>query len=126
MNERIQLTDTTQDVVVKLSDGNPGCMNVCVKILRDSAKIDPQSAGPLFTLLTFDTLGIYGSRVWMLYKDVCKENLTDTLGVMRGFQLGIITAPQLNHAIDNYGDGLDVKDVVTQVRERLSEFACNS
>jgi len=95
---------------------------VCMQIMGKGAKIDPDAASPLLTLLSFDTLGIYGSRIWMLYKDVCKQDLTATLGMLRGWQLGFITKQQLIHAIDNYGDGLDVEAVLAQVRERLPDF----
>ncbi len=129
MSERIKATDTARDVFLKLSEEtpnggafNPGGLNVCMQIMEKGAKIDPDCPFPLLALLSFDTLGIYGSRIWMLYKDVCKQDLTATLGMLRGHQLGFITKQDLNHAIDNYGDGLDVEAVLEQVRERLPEF----
>ena len=122
MKEKIELTDTIEDVLIKLAEGNPGGLSVCLQIMKESAQIDPDCAFPLLPLLSFDTLRIYGSRIWMLYKDVCKQSLTDTLGVMRGHQLGFVTRQQLNHAIDNYGEGLDVEAVLGQVRERLPNF----
>ena len=122
MKNKCGLNDTVMDIFVKLSEGNPGALNVCMQILEDSPKIDPDCAHPLITLFTFDDLGIYGSRIWMLYKDVCNQDLKATLGVMRGHQLGYITEHQLNHAIDNRGDGLDVTDILSQVQEFLPNF----
>ena len=122
MKNKCGLNDTVMDIFVKLSEGNPGALNVCMQILEDSPKIDPDCAHPLITLFTFDDLGIYGSRIWMLYKDVCDQDLTSTLGVMRGHQLGYITEFQLNHSIDNRGKGLDVVEILGKVRERLPNF----
>jgi len=123
MNTRIELTDTGIDVILKLSEGNPGAVTVCMEVLKKGTEIDPDAfGGGLMQLLGFDTLGLYGSRIWMLYKDVCECDLVSTLGVMRAWQLGFITQSQLNWAIDNRGDGLDVEQVVNQVKERLPSF----
>jgi hypothetical protein len=69
-----------------------------------------------------DTHGVYGHRIWMLYKDVCGENIENMLAVLRACQLGIITDQTMNHAIDNYGDGLDVPAILGKVKEQLTEF----
>ena len=124
MKNRIKLADTGMDVVMKLSEGNPGALSVCMQVLEKGSKIDLDSASPIITLLTFDDLGIYGSRIWMLYKDVCHEDLTNMLGVLRGHQLGYVTEWQLNHAIDHRGNGLDVESVLSQVKEFLPNFGC--
>ena len=123
MRSKIGLNDTVQDTLIKLSEGNPGALSVCMQIMAKGSQIDPDAfGGGLLMLLSLDDLGIYGSRIWMLYKDVCGTDLTDTLGVLRGHQLGFITSGTLNHAIDNRGDGLDIEDVVSKVRERLPDF----
>lgn len=123
-NCRIKLTDSVQDAVIKLSDGNPGALRVCMEILQKGELIDPASAlGGFGALLTFDTFEIYGSKIWMLYKDVCKENLVMTLAVLRACQLGYISWDELSNAIDNYGDGIDVESLYNQVKERLTNFA---
>jgi len=123
MTERIDLQDTIIDVITKLSEGNPGALRVCMDILMQDATIDPDNAlsgiGPLLSL---DTHGIYGSRIWMLYKDVCGEDMVNTLGVLRGRQLGYISDAELNHAIDNRGNGVDVDAILDQVRECLPNF----
>ena len=41
MSERIQLTDSVMDIVIKMSDGNPGAVTVCMSLLTEAAKIDP-------------------------------------------------------------------------------------
>ena len=123
MKNKLGLEDSGMDVLYKLSEGNPGALTVCMEVLKKGAEIDPDAfGGGLLQLLVFDTLGIYGSRIWMLYKDVCESNLVSMLGVMRAWQLGFITQSQLNWAIDNRGDGLDVKQAVSQVKERLPSF----
>ena len=123
MNERIKLRDTVLDAIIKMSEDNPGAPRVCAEIIRDGGAIDPLAfGGGRLKLLSLDSLGIYGSRIWMLYKDVCGCDLTATLGMLRAHQLGFIKEEQLNHAIDNCGDGLDVNELVSKVKEQLGTF----
>lgn len=120
---RLTFNDTMQDALVKISEGNPGALTVCVEMLTRGAEIDPQAiGGGLISMLMLDELEIYGSRIWMLYKDVCGENLSKVFVMMRSHQLGFINKNQLIHAIDNYGDGIDLDDLCNKVTERLEEF----
>jgi hypothetical protein len=123
MSERIQLTDSTMDVVMKMSEGNPGAVTVIMSLFKDAAKIDPDNWMPgLGEVLSLDTLGIYGSKIWMFYKDVCSEDLVKMCAVIRSHQLGITSKDSFIHAIDNRGDGLDVDDLLNQVKTRLPAF----
>ncbi len=120
---RISLKDTGVTVIIKMCEGNLGAISVCRQLLSDTPKIDPDSfMGGVGIILSLDTLAIYGSRIWMLYKDVCGQNIHDTLAVLRGVQLGFISQATLNYAIDHYGEGISVKDLVKQVKERLPKF----
>jgi hypothetical protein len=120
---RIQLTDTAMSAAMKMSDGNPGALTVCAMMLKQGAQIDPDDfAGGLGNLLSMDTLGIYGPAIWMLYKDVCGEDLRATCALLRAWQLGFVSDVELRAAIDSYGDGIDVPGLVTQVEERLPRF----
>jgi len=123
VNERINdLSMTTQDVVLTLVEGNPGALRVCLEILADNTTDLDNSLGGFGVLLSLDTLHIYGSRIWMLYKDVCKQNISNVLAVLRGWQLGHLTRDVLNHAIDNMGDGIDLNAVMTEVQKELPNF----
>ena len=123
MNERITGNDTTESMLKKMSEGNPGGLRVCMDILTHTPKFDPTNAiGGIGPILLLDTLGIYGSRIWMLYKDVCGERLPYCLATIRGFQLGIVSKADLNYAIDNYGDGINVEEIAAKVCERIPEF----
>lgn len=78
---------------------------------------------PRWVLLQLDSCFIHGYRIWMLYKDVCRENTTTLVGVLRARELGIISISVLHHAIDNYGRGLDVQATLEEVREQLPDFS---
>ena len=120
---RIELTDTTMSIMMKMSDGNPGAVSVIMSILKEVKRIDPQSYdGAISTLMNLDSNEIYGSRVWMLYKDVCKENINRTIAMLRAVQMGIISKHVLDEAIDNYGRGVDLGALMAKVKEELPEF----
>jgi hypothetical protein len=121
--EKIGLQDTGMDVVTKLAEGNPGAVTVMMEILQQQDEIDPDIAGMgVLGLLLFDTLGIYGSRIWMLYKDVCDSDISQVLCLLRGWQLGYLSDTEVNSAIDNDGKGIDKKEVFAKVQKRLPRF----
>ena len=118
--------DSLIDVATKMGEGNPGALTVICQIINNGARIDPDSAlGGLGAVLSLDTHGIYGSRIWMLYKDVCGGNLPLMLAALRAVQLGYVPENVLNHAIDNRGAGLDLGEIKTRVAERLPGFSFN-
>lgn len=123
----IELDDTTASVTVKMAQGNPGAMQVILRIFQEGAAIDPDNAiGSIGTILHLDTFEIYSHRIWMLYKDVCKENLVNMISIVRAVQLGLITKDVMNHAIDNRGDGIDLDETLKKVQEKLPDFAKKS
>lgn len=124
-NERIKL-DMMADVIMVVSGGSPEAMSVCIEILKNGDKIDPDLfAGGLGSLLMLDTLGIYGSRLYMLWNDVCKRSVGRMIAVLRANQLGQLAgvdSKTLNHAIDNCGVGINLDAVVEAVKNRLPNF----
>lgn len=124
---RINFNMSIPEVLVAMCEGNPGALTVCIEAIKNAERIDPDSAfGGLGVIMFMDDLGVYGSRIWMLFKDVCKEDLTKMLAVIRARQLGLgVTAEMINVAIDNGGEGLDPDKCLSDVRQRLPAFASN-
>jgi hypothetical protein len=117
---------TVRDVIITMSGGNPGAMTACMELTKETPKIDPDAAmGGLGTLLSLDMLGIYDSRLYMLWNDVCNRNVADMLAVLRADQMGQlagVTATKINYAIDNRGKGLDLKEIMKAVQKELPRF----
>ena len=53
------------DGMVALADGNPGAVTIMAQLVRED---------PTFLQL-LDHLGIYGTDIWMLYKDECEGDM---------------------------------------------------
>jgi len=63
---------------------------VITHLFKYEAFIDPQSAlAPMWTILQLDDLGIYGERIWILYKYICEQNIINLVALMRSIQLGV-------------------------------------
>lgn len=123
-NPRIDLADNALSAFVKMSEGNPGALTVLMKLHQEGEKIDPDAAfGGFANILSLDTLDIYGSEIWQFYKDLCRQNLTDMIGLMRAVQLGFLRESELRTAITQGAPTAEwVAKHVNMVRERLPNF----
>ena len=123
---RLSKDGTLEDTITKLSEGNPGALHVCLESCTLSTTIDPDNLlGCHAPLETLDTFGIYGSRIWILYKYICGEDLVKFLAVLRGLQLGIVDAVKLRTLLDaeeHIVHNIDVNDILKKVQQRLPRF----
>lgn len=111
---------------MKMAEGNPGALNVCMSIFTEGALIDPDDImGGFGTLLTLDSFGIYGSKIWMIYQDICAGHLTTFIGLIRAVQLGIMPRAELLSALDADYASMEpsrVGEIMLLVKERLPKF----
>jgi hypothetical protein len=120
---RIELSDSLESAIMRMAESNPGAMVALGSIIATGARIDMDDAfGGFGSILSLDMMGVYGSRIWMLFKDVCGQDVPTTIAMIRSVQLGILSSEALNHAIDNYGKGVDIKGTCEKVKERLPNF----
>ena len=123
-NARITLEDSPMSAMVKMADGNPGAIIVLKKLFQEGADIDPDSfMGGFMKVLSLDTHKIYGYEIWQFYKDLCKQNLVDMIGMMRAVQLGKLCEEDLLKAIRHGAPSPEwVTEHVNKVREMLPAF----
>lgn len=119
--------DGIKEAVIKLADGNVGALTTCVKLALFTETCDPDAMmGPYTPLLSLDSLGIYGERIWLLYKDICGESCLNTLTILRAHQLGFLSTARLITAIDSCRTSnkkqLDPQKYLKKVQERLPKF----
>lgn len=72
MRKKITAGMSLIDVMVLMSEGNPGAVTVLAQIM------EKQGTAGYLTLLFMDDMNLRGSRIWLAYKDHCGENI-DTL-----------------------------------------------
>lgn len=115
-------------ILTKMSDGNPGAANVLIEMLKpESAEIDPDHfMGGLGKILSLDTLGIYGTDIYILHNDICDRNMIKMFAVLRAHQLGFIDGGLLKdacHRQDRSGKQMiDVDGLYKKVKEQLPNF----
>jgi len=125
--ERITLEMSVMDVMVTMSEGNPGALRVCFDLFKNGAAVDPEAWSPLAHLLDLDSMGIYGSKIWVLYKDVCGQNLVNMIALFRAYQLGQVEGVY-DHHIKMASEGVplskpfDFPAIVATVKNRLPSF----
>lgn len=127
LKERIALTDSTIQVVTKMSDGNPGAAITLMQMLKTGSTIDPDGfAGGLGFILLLDTYGIYGSDIYVLNNDICDSNMNKTCAVLRACQLGLFSSSTLKDACsrqDRSGKKMiPVDELYAKVKEQLPNF----
>lgn len=130
MNEqtRITLDDTMSSALVKMCEGNPGALIVLLQCVQQEPVIDPDSIlSPMGAVFALDSHGIYGAKIWILYKEVCGSNVPRMIGVLRAVQLGFLNERPLLDAVDEERrrGGAKLKNIgalLAQVKERLPKF----
>jgi hypothetical protein len=123
-NTRIELTDNVMDAAIKLSDGNPGAIAAIMKMMEHAPTIDPYSAfGAMGPLLSLDTHGIYGSEIWILWKNICGMDAVKAQTLFRSVQLGIMPERRLTDAARSGLSDFDFADLLEKVKTKLPNFA---
>jgi len=125
--DRINLNMSIMDIVLALSEGNPGALTVCLEGTQKYPSYDPDSAlAGLTPLLSLDTNRVYGPNIWVLYKDICGESYLRMFALFRATQLGLINCNVIKNAIaatNRYErHGLDLDKIVADVKNRLPRF----
>ena len=64
MREELDLNNSVLDILMTMSEGNPGAANVLMELMNN------YSAG-FMLILNLDDMNIRGPQIWVAYKDHC-------------------------------------------------------
>ncbi len=120
------LSLTQFDVIRILSEHNPGAITVLIDLIQATPVIDPDNLlGGLGNMLSLDTYGIYGSNIWIFYKDLCGGDIVNVITVLRAIQLGYFREQRLLTAIskNRWDDDVDLNELRSMVQSQLPRFA---
>jgi hypothetical protein len=108
-------------ILTKMSEGNPGALNVMMTLYERGAAIDPQcSFGQFGGIIALDVHGIYGSSIGVFYKDACGQDPVKMLACLRAVQLGLKDERWLQRVVAGSKDGID--EALEMVMKELPEF----
>ena len=93
---RIEGEDTVMGMVIKMSDGNPGAINAISLLMSQPDGVLPLHGFPCLLLL--DTLGIYGTDIYILFSDNCNKDVVKFSGLLFAFQHGKVSGEELKRA----------------------------
>lgn len=125
---RIKLTDSVMDSLVSMSEGNPGALTAMMDLMKKQNSIDPQSAlGELSPIFSFDTHGIYGSSIYVLWSDKCDRDARKTLMLLRSVQLGFLAESRLQELASDQSRQINLsteefEDLDKKVCAKLEDF----
>jgi hypothetical protein len=127
MRTRIELTDNVVSMVTKMSDGNPGAITAMMEIMKINKTVDPDSfLGEIGSILSLDSMGIYGTDIYVLWSDICERDTVSMISVLRACQMGFISEDVIKDASgrqDRSGvEMIDRNDLYKKVCEALPNF----
>ena len=80
--ERIKFTDSFQEVIIKMSEGNPGCLAFLMELVKY------REIKAMSDILLFDNMRVYGSKLYIFWNDCCDRNMEKASLVMDKLKKG--------------------------------------
>jgi hypothetical protein len=121
-NQRITLEDNLFSALAKLAEGNPGALTAMMKMSQESPAIDPDAAfGPFAPLFSLDTMGLYGSHIWNLWK-VCQHSTLNISILFRQVQMGLMSESKVTAAAHSGKAEFDFPALLAQLQELIPAF----
>ena len=75
---RLSLIDDGQTILMKMCDGNPGCLSFLMMV------IEKESIDVFFEIvIKLDIAELYGSLIYMLWNDCCDRDTQKTIRMIR-------------------------------------------
>lgn len=75
--EKITVNDTFEDIIIKLSMGNPGAVTVCASV------VNKVGLDGFITLCHLDDMKIRGSNIWICYKEYCNFDIDKFIDLIK-------------------------------------------
>ena len=115
----------------EMSKGNPGAISVLIQIVNHADNIcpmdDPDDVPPYIKILiSMDVLEIYGSKIWLLFKDICGQDLPMMVALLMSMSYDISVLPS-SIILDALEGKLQINldKVKSAILEKLPKFNFN-
>jgi len=73
--------DTTMDLMLKMSEGNPGALMACMELFK-------LGTPGVVALINLDDIGLYGEKLYMLWNDCCGRDAEKVVKVVKARNFG--------------------------------------
>lgn len=88
-NTRITADMSMQDMLITMSEGNPGALTCMMQMMNS----DPRA---LLDILFFDSIGIYGSKIYMVWNDCCGRDMGKFKETIQAFREGKFSEEEIH------------------------------
>ena len=93
-NTRITADMNMQDMLFTMSEGNPGALTCMMQMMNS----DPMA---LLDILLFDSLGIYGSKIYMVWNDCCDRDMVKFKETIQAFREGKFSKEEIHENLSH-------------------------
>jgi hypothetical protein len=118
---KLLLTDSTDDMITKMADGNPGAVSAVFQLITEAGSIDPQDFMGVGMVLHLDHLQLYGGDIYVIWNDVCDRDARKFRLLLRASQLGLVDHGTMTDLTEGHGIA-DWGVLDTGVCEKLDRF----
>lgn len=111
---KLTLSDEVKDIAIKMCEGNPGALEVLMGLMTHRFV----STSGAILLLWLDLCGIYGSEIWILFKDKCHSDWILLERTYHAMQLGHIS---LENIKDSRFDAATATKTLEEMQVKVTE-----
>ena len=86
---RITADMSLQEILLTMSEGNPGALTCMMQMMN----FDPMA---LLDILLFDSIGIYGSKIYMVWNDCCGRDMGKFKETIQAFREGKFSEEEIH------------------------------
>lgn len=92
-NERITLNMNMSEMLSTMSEGNPGALICMMELLEN----DPMA---ILDILYFDSMGIYGSKIYMIWNDCCGRDMSKFKETIQYLRSGAVSEEEIHENLN--------------------------
>ena len=111
---------TIDGAILNLSFKDSGAKKVLRELVLFIMGTHPKIMTPLRTMQAFDQLGIIGSKISMLYEDVCKKSIECVYACVWSVLTRNLPKEILYFAIENHGEGINLISLLETFDKEIS------
>jgi hypothetical protein len=124
---KIKFSDPVEVILGEMSEGNIGPLNVLIELIKLNDTLDPGgSLTGILIVLTLDDFEIYGPHIWVLYKDVCGQDIKKLVALVAACKLDILSPDKLREMSfrerKSETDNFDIDELYQKVKEKLPQI----
>lgn len=103
---RINIFGTITENFINFAGGNPGAISTLFELQKEAGD------KTVIYLMTLDKMELYEDRLYMLWNDCCKRDISKVIKILDNYKKGIIKQKDIDERIKNVGYGKSFDDLI--------------